>query len=132
MVITLRAMIGPAWPNSTAPVGIAAVEYLAVGAGGRIGQATSLCAAHRWRAQNWWRSLERYAFPRIGRRPVSEVTAADVLEIVTPIWHVKAETAKAVRQRIRSVLDWAIAMGLRSDNPCDCRGSRSTRCLATG
>ena len=34
-------------------------------------------------------------------------------------WHVKAETARAVRQRIRSVLEWAIAMDLRHDNPCD-------------
>ncbi len=73
----------------------------------------------RWHAQPWWRSLERYAFPRIGRRPVSEVNTADVLEILTPIWHVKAETARAVRQRIRSVLEWAIAMDLRNDNPCD-------------
>ena len=73
----------------------------------------------RWHAQNWWRSLERYAFPRIGRRPVSEVNTADVLEILTPIWHVKAETARAVRQRIRSVLERAIAMDLRNDNPCD-------------
>ena len=73
----------------------------------------------RWHAQSWWRSLERYAFPRIGRRPVSEVNTADVLEILTPIWHVKAETARAVRQRIRSVLQWAIAMDLRNDNPCD-------------
>ena len=73
----------------------------------------------RWHAQNWTRSLERYAFPRIGRRPVSEVNTADVLEILTPIWHVKAETARAVRQRIRSVLEWAIAMDLRNDNPCD-------------
>ena len=73
----------------------------------------------RWHAQNWWRSMERYAFPRIGRRPVSEVNTADVLEILTPIWHVKGETARAVRQRIRSVLEWAIAMDLRSDNPCD-------------
>ena len=73
----------------------------------------------RWRAQNWLRSLERYAFPRIGERPVSEVNSADVLEILTPIWHVKAETARAVRQRIRSVLEWAIAMELRADNPCD-------------
>ena len=73
----------------------------------------------RWHAQNWWRSMERYAFPRIGRRPVSEVNTADVLEILTPIWHVKAETARAVRQRIRSVLEWAIAMDLRNDNPCD-------------
>ena len=73
----------------------------------------------RWHAQNWWRSMEHYAFPRIGRRPVSEVNTADVLEILTPIWHVKAETARAVRQRIRSVLEWAIAMDLRNDNPCD-------------
>ena len=63
--------------------------------------------------------MERYAFPHIGRRPISEVNAADVLEILTPIWHVKAETARAVRQRIRSVLEWAIAMDLRNDNPCD-------------
>ena len=73
----------------------------------------------RWHAQNWWRSLDRYAFPRIGGRPVSEVNTADVLEILTPIWHVKGETARAVRQRMRSVLEWAIAMDLRHDNPCD-------------
>ena len=73
----------------------------------------------RWHAQNWWRSLERYVFPRVGTRPVSEVNSADVLEILTPIWHVKAETARAIRQRIRSVLEWAIAMDLRNDNPCD-------------
>ena len=56
----------------------------------------------RWHAQNWLRSLERYAFPRIGERSVSEVNSADVLEILTPICHVKAETARAVRQRIRA------------------------------
>ena len=42
-----------------------------------------------------------------------------MLEILTPIWHVKTESARAVRQRIRSVLEWAIAMDLRNDNPCD-------------
>ena len=73
----------------------------------------------RWHAQTWWKSMERYAFPRIGSRPVSEVNTADVLEILTPIWHVKAETARAVRQRIRSVIEWAIALDMRSDNPCD-------------
>ena len=73
----------------------------------------------RWHAQNWLRSLERYAFPRIGSRPVSQVNGADVLEILTPIWHVKPETARAVRQRIRSVLEWAVAMEMRMDNPCD-------------
>ena len=63
--------------------------------------------------------MERYVFPRIGVRPVSEVNTADVLEILSPIWHVKAATAREVRQRIRSVLEWAIALDMRSDNPCD-------------
>ena len=36
-----------------------------------------------------------------------------------PIWHLKAETARAVRQRIRAVLEWAIAMELQADNQCD-------------
>ncbi len=73
----------------------------------------------RWHARNWWRSMERYVFPRVGQRPVSEVNTADVLEILTPIWHVKAATAREVRQRIRSVLEWAIALDMRNDNPCD-------------
>ena len=73
----------------------------------------------RWHAQNWWRSMERYVFPRVGSRPVSDVNTADVLEILSPIWHVKAATAREVRQRVRSVLEWAIAMDLRNDNPCD-------------
>ncbi len=34
-------------------------------------------------------------------------------------WHVKAETARAVRQRIRSVIEWAIALDMRNDDPCD-------------
>ena len=36
--------------------------------------------------RDWLSNLERYAFPRIGKMPVSEVTSADVLEILTPIW----------------------------------------------
>ena len=73
----------------------------------------------KFHAHNWLRSLERYAFPRIGKRPVSEVNSADMLEILAPIWHSKAETARAVRQRLRTVLEWAVAMEWRSDNPCD-------------
>ena len=70
-------------------------------------------------ARTWLNSLERHAFPRIGSRPVSEVTSADVLEVLTPIWHVKVQTARNVRQRISAVMEWAIAMNLRADNPCD-------------
>ena len=77
-------------------------------------------------SQAWLRSLERYAFPCIGKRPVSEVTSADVLHVLAPIWHRKPETARRVRQRMRTVLEWAVAMELRTDNPCD----RTGRALA--
>ena len=73
----------------------------------------------RWHAQNWWRSMERYVFPWVGSRTVSEVNTADVLEILSPIWHVKAATAREVSQCIRSVLEWAIALDMSADNPCD-------------
>ena len=70
-------------------------------------------------AAGWLHSFERHVFPRIGSRPVSEVSSADVLAVLTPLWHVKTRTARTVRQRIRSVLEWAIAMDYRADNPCD-------------
>ena len=70
-------------------------------------------------AQVWLRSLERYAFPRIGRMSVSEVNSADVLQILTPVWHVRMQTARTVRRRVGAVLEWAVAMNLRNDNPAD-------------
>ena len=74
---------------------------------------------NRKHAHEWLSSLKRVAFPRIGKVPVSEVSSADVLEILTPIWHRKAETARRVRLRLRAVLEWAVAMEYRIDNPCD-------------
>ena len=74
---------------------------------------------NRKHSREWLSSLRRVAFPRIGKVPVSEVTSADLLEILTPIWHRKAETARRVRLRLRAVLEWAVAMEYRIDNPCD-------------
>ena len=70
-------------------------------------------------ARLWLSSLERHVFPRIGETPVSEVTSADVIWILAPIWHQKATTARKLRQRIRAVMEWAVAMEIRPDNPCD-------------
>ena len=75
----------------------------------------------RRQATDWLQSLERYVFPSIGSRPVSEVSSADVLAVLTPIWHVKPDTARRLRQRIHAVLEWSIAMEHRTDNPCDLR-----------
>ena len=70
-------------------------------------------------AHDWKASLTKYVFPHIGRMPVSDVTSADMLETLRRIWHAQPETARRVRQRISAVMEWAIAMQYRSDNPCD-------------
>lgn len=67
-------------------------------------------------AKDWPASLERYAFPRFGERLVSEVSSADVLAVLTPIWNKKVETARRVRHRINAVMEWAVAMEFRTDN----------------
>ena len=65
----------------------------------------------------WRSSLAAYAFPRLGRRSVATITAADVLAVLTPIWNTKRTTASRVRQRIGAVMKWAVANGHRPDNP---------------
>lgn len=64
-------------------------------------------------------TLETYTFPRIGNLKVSEVTTADVLAVLQPIWLEKQETARRVRQRIGTVMKWAVANGWRQDNPAE-------------
>lgn len=68
-------------------------------------------------AAQWESTLATYAFPVMGRMPVNEITSNDILTVLTPIWLTKAETARRVRQRIETVLDWTVAKGWRTDNP---------------
>ena len=74
-----------------------------------------------WRSgkhpNDWISSLRAYAFPELGHRPVGKITTADILAVLTPIWDGKHVTARRVRQRIGAVMKWAVAMGLRPDNP---------------
>ena len=70
-------------------------------------------------AGQWITTLEQFVFPRIGARGVDEVSTEDVIAVLGPIWHAKPTTAKRVRQRIGAVLTWAVAQGLRPDNPAD-------------
>jgi integrase len=62
----------------------------------------------------WLRTLETYVFPFFGSKPVADIEPADVLGSLSPIWLAKPETARRIRQRIRVVLDWAVAAGHRS------------------
>ena len=68
-------------------------------------------------AAQWESSLKTYVFPFIGDKPVGEVTPADVLAVLEPIWTAKPETAARLRQRMEVVFDYAVSAGKRTDNP---------------
>ncbi|MGE0628484.1 MAG: tyrosine-type recombinase/integrase [Hyphomicrobiaceae bacterium] len=66
----------------------------------------------------WINTLSTYAFPIIGKTPVDQIESAEVLQILTPIWHTKEETAKRVRQRLETVFTYAKTAGHRTgENP---------------
>ena len=67
--------------------------------------------------QDWRLTLRNYAMPKLRRLLVNQVTSADVMAILTPIWNEKRVTARKVRQRIGAVMEWAVAHGYREDNP---------------
>jgi integrase len=70
--------------------------------------------------EQWLNTLKTYVFPHFGDRTVDRVDAADVLKALSPIWLTRPETARRVRQRIGTVLEWAKASGFRADaNPVD-------------
>ena len=60
---------------------------------------------------------------KIASIPISEITSADVLKIITPLWHDKGATADKVLSRLSSVMKWSITEGHRKarygwERPC--------------
>ena len=88
--------------------------------------AEAVHAEHKlgWKNKNhieqWIGTLERFAIPSLGSKRIDHIQSGDVLAVLSPIWLEKPETARRVRQRIRTVFDWAKAKGYRSgDNPVE-------------
>ena len=84
------------------------------------------CAVHeankpRWRnarhIASWMQTLERHAMPTLSNTPLDRVDRGDVLQVLTPIWTTRPETARRVRQRMRTVFRWAMAHGFMETNP---------------
>ncbi|MGX7896072.1 tyrosine-type recombinase/integrase [Tsuneonella sp. HG222] len=61
----------------------------------------------------WLATLQAYAFPALGDVSVSEVEAPAVRDALIAIWLEKPETARRLRQRINTIIDWAVAKGFR-------------------
>ena len=84
--------------------------------------------AKRWRnakhRAQWQSTLETYALPVLGPKPVEDITRDDVLAVLRPIWDSKSETASRLRGRLEAVFSYAIATGKRvAANPATWRGN---------
>ena len=75
----------------------------------------------RWRndkhSASWMQTLERHAMPTLGNTPLDRIDRGDVLRVLTPIWTTRPETARRVRQRMRTVFLWGMAHGFMGTNP---------------
>jgi integrase len=84
----------------------------------RLKRLRSVTHRHQWR-----QTLEDFAFPIIGKKPVAEIETNDVLAVLKPIWETKCETAQRLRGRIERILARASVEGHRTGaNPATWRG----------
>jgi integrase len=79
--------------------------------------------APTWRSgkhgQQWLNTLSTYAYPHFGKKRLDAITSADVLAALSAIWNSHEETARRVKQRIGTVMKWAMAQGWCNDNPAE-------------
>jgi len=74
-------------------------------------------------AAQWVYTLREFAFPHIGDMEVKEISEADILRVLQPIWLDKTETASRLRGRLERILSAARVQGLRDGfNPATWKG----------
>ncbi|AZQ66886.1 DUF4102 domain-containing protein [Silicimonas algicola] len=64
----------------------------------------SLHCRHLAKHEVWIRMFEIHVFPKVGRVPVAQLTADEVLKVLKPIWKDQYPTAKRLRTRLGLVL----------------------------
>ena len=89
--------------------------------------------------KQWVSTIEAYAYPKIGKMLVSDITMPSVLDVLLQetvhrngtsgkLWQTKTETAKRLLDRIRTVLDFATVNEYRSGtNPATWAGYLDTQ-----
>ena len=65
--------------------------------------------------KQWISTLEHYAYPHFGDLLVSDIEAPLIRDALAEIWLEKPETARRVRQRVGTVLDWCFSKGYRAN-----------------
>ncbi|EIA0834194.1 integrase domain-containing protein [Vibrio parahaemolyticus] len=69
-------------------------------------------------ATDIWRSFELHVFPKMGKLPISKLTAIETINTLKPIAAKGSlETVKRLCQRINEVMDFAVNTGIINSNP---------------
>jgi integrase len=83
--------------------------------------------AGRWRGAKTearWRNMLTNHAASIRDKALADISVAEVLSVVRPLWGTKQETAEKLREAIERVLDSAKVEGLRSgENPATWKGN---------
>ena len=66
--------------------------------------------------EQWLASLERHVLPQLGDRIVGEITQADVLDTLEPLYERYPRSAATVRTRLRRVFAYAVSRQLAHHN----------------
>lgn len=67
------------------------------------------------KAGRWFTPLELHVLPKLGKMPVTELDQKDIRDVLAPLWHTKAETARKALNRLSIVLRHAAALGIDVD-----------------
>ncbi|MGR5069312.1 integrase domain-containing protein [Vibrio alfacsensis] len=69
-------------------------------------------------ADDMWRSFELHIFPKLGKKPISSLTAIETINTLKPIaGKGSLETVKRLCQRINEVMNFAVNTGAIHSNP---------------
>lgn len=64
-------------------------------------------------ADTFLSSLERHAFPKLGKLPVDRVEASDIRDMLAPIWGRYSDMSRKVKGRVGQVLNYSHSKGWR-------------------
>ena len=59
----------------------------------------------------WFSPLELHVLPKLGQLPVADIGQIDIRDVLAPIWHAKADTARKALNRLSICLRHAAALG---------------------
>lgn len=66
-------------------------------------------------AGRWFSPIKHYVLPKLGKVPVADIDQLDIRDTLSPIWHLKGDTARKAMGRLQIIMRHAAALGLDVD-----------------